>query len=73
MKTNFTPSPALDGKFKVVNTDLPILLNTKIGDIDLRTISLEDAERLYKLDSYYLQKLPEKKVIANTKKNSPTR
>jgi len=54
MDLTFTPSPALDGKFKIVNTTVPIY-HSKIGKFDLRTISAEDALRLVKSGSNYIK------------------
>lgn len=53
---SFEPSPAIEGRFRVVNTHLPIL-HSKIGKIDFRTITLEQAEALVSAGTSYLVKL----------------
>ena len=54
-KLTFTPSPAIEGKFEIVNTEFPIY-HSKIGEIDFRTISIEQAEELVKTESRYIKK-----------------
>lgn len=56
MKPKWTVSPAIAGHYKVVNTNSPIL-HSKIGDIDFRKISLEDANRLFSKGTRYLEKV----------------
>lgn len=67
-KLQFIPSPAISGFYEVVNTHYPNLINTKIGDVDLSTISIEDAHKLYEAGTDYLKKLSPKKITANPKK-----
>ncbi|SEM66153.1 hypothetical protein SAMN05192574_101378 [Mucilaginibacter gossypiicola] len=50
-------NPALEGKFKVVGTHCPIVLNTSIGDIDFRTLTEEQAEKLVTDGLPWLQKV----------------
>jgi hypothetical protein len=49
-------NPELKGKYKVVNTDLPVL-HSRIGKIDFRTITEEEAEQLIAAGTSYLIKL----------------
>ena len=49
-------NPALKGKYKVVNTDLPVL-HSRIGKVDFRTITEEEAEQLIKAGTSYLEKV----------------
>ncbi|WP_285055148.1 hypothetical protein [Pedobacter ginsengisoli] len=56
MKPKFELSPELVGKFKVVNTDSP-LLHSKIGDLDFRKATLEQAEALFNAGTRYLVKI----------------
>jgi hypothetical protein len=51
-------------KFEVVNTNSPIL-HSKIGDIDFRRITLEQAAKIVSLGSSYLR---EKKSVKAKKK-----
>ena len=60
-KLQFTPSPAIDGFYKVVNTIQAKIISTRIGDVDLSIISLEDADRLYAAGTDYLEKINPKK------------
>lgn len=55
-KRNWLESPEISGHFKVVNTDLPIL-HSKIGDIDFRKITLDQAQRLFDSGSRYIEKI----------------
>lgn len=55
-------------KYEVVNTDLPVL-ESKIGRIDFRSISLETSAALIKAGTRYLvEKAPSKaaKPVANS-------
>lgn len=61
MKLTWSISPAIVDHFEVVNTHLPIL-ESKVGRVDLRTISLEKAEEIYSLGTRYLKKKAPKKV-----------
>lgn len=61
MKLTWSVSPAIVEHFEVVNTHLPIL-ESKIGRVDLRTLSLEKAEEIHKLGTRYLKKKAPKKV-----------
>lgn len=56
---NWELSPAIVGLFEVVNTDLPCL-ESYIGRVDFRTITLEQAERLHSKGSRYLKKVTKK-------------
>lgn len=60
MKSKWTPSPAIAGHYKVVNTNSPIL-HSKIGDVDFRKISLEKADELYATGTRYLEKVKKSK------------
>jgi hypothetical protein len=60
MKANFQLSPELVGKFKVVNTTLPAL-HSRIGYVDFRTMTLDQAEALVKAGTRYLRAVPVKK------------
>ena len=60
-KLNWQVSPAIVGHYEVVNTILPIL-ESKIGRVDFRYISLEKANELYAAGTRYLQKIKPKKV-----------
>lgn len=58
MKKQFTLSPELEGKFEVINTTSPVL-HSRIGDVDFRTMTLEQAEELIKSGTRYLKKVKE--------------
>lgn len=60
MKRNWSVSPAIAGHYKVVNTESPIL-HSKIGDIDFRKVSLDDADRLFEKGTRYLEKIKKSK------------
>ncbi|MNK47619.1 hypothetical protein D3C87_664310 [compost metagenome] len=55
-KLTFTPSEAIKGKFKVVNTIFPIF-HSRIGQIDFRTITEEEAEKLVAAGTIYLERV----------------
>lgn len=55
-KLSFVPSAAIEGKFRVVNTHLPVL-HSKIGKVDFRVITLEQAEQLVEAGTDYLVKV----------------
>jgi hypothetical protein len=57
-------NPDLAGKFVIRNTHCPKVLNTPVGDIDFRTLSQEQAEKLVTVDFYYLEKVTPKIVAA---------
>lgn len=57
---SFIPSPAIEGKYRIVNTHMPIL-HSRIGLIDFRAITLEQAEKLVAAGTRYLELIPEKK------------
>lgn len=59
-KLTFTPSEAIKGKYKVVNTTTPLI---QFGGsvVDLQTISLEEAEEYVSLGFGYLEKVANKK------------
>ncbi len=59
-KLSFIPSPAIEGKFRVINTHMP-KLHSRIGEIDFRVITLEQAEKLVKAGTRYLEAIPAKK------------
>lgn len=54
-KLNFEPSPAIKGKYKIVNTSFPIY-HSKIGKIDFREITLDQAKALEEMKDPYIQK-----------------
>lgn len=54
-KLDWVASSAIAGHYEVINTHLPIL-ESKIGRVDLRTISLEQADKIYTLGTRYLKK-----------------
>lgn len=56
MKLQFTVSPAIAGKFRIVKTVQPIY-HSKIGRFDFRTITEQDAQRLVDIKSIYIKKL----------------
>jgi len=60
-KRNWTVSPAIADHYKVVNTDSP-LLHSKIGDVDLRKITLEQADKMYGKGTRYLEKIKVKRI-----------
>lgn len=60
-KRDWTVSPAIADHYKVVNTDSPIL-HSKIGDVDLRKITLEQADRIFKNGTRYLEKIKTKRI-----------
>ena len=66
LKLKFTPSAELEGVFEIINTVTPHLIHTKIGDVDLRSITKEEAHKLYASGSDYLQPV---KVKAAAKKS----
>ena len=55
MKLDFIPSPEIKDKFKVVNTHLPIIRFKSI--VDLRTVTLAEAEELVADGFGYLEKV----------------
>lgn len=59
-KVNWKISPEIEGKYEVVNTSFPIL-ESRIGRVDLRKITLREAERIVELGSRYLRKIPARK------------
>jgi len=54
-KLKFEPSPEIKGKFRVVNTEHPCIMFKSI--VDLRSVSLEEAEELVKQGFGYLEKV----------------
>lgn len=62
-KLSFTPSPAIEGKFRVVNTHMP-MLHSRIGLIDFRIISEEQAQALVDYGCIYIEVIPAKKLKA---------
>lgn len=58
MKKQFKLSPELEGKFEVINTTSPVL-HSRIGDVDFRTMTLEQAGDLMKSGTRYLKKVKE--------------
>lgn len=58
-KLNFILSPALEGEYKVVNTPHPIL-HSRIGDIDFRRITKDQAEQLISAGTRYLVRVKKK-------------
>lgn len=69
-KLNWQVSPAIVDHYEVVNTNSPIL-ESKIGRVDFRYISLEKANELFTAGTRYLQKIKPKKV-QNSNKVSPS-
>jgi hypothetical protein len=64
MKEVVKPSPALEGKFEVIGV-VPGLINVpNYGNVDLRWVSLELAEKLYAEGCPYLKKVSERKSKA---------
>lgn len=55
-KLPFVVSPAIAGKFEVINTESP-LLYSRIGLVDFRNISLEKAVLLFESGSRYIKKV----------------
>lgn len=68
-KIEYTLSPAIEGKFEVVNTHLPIIIHPKLGSVDFRTITEEKADELVKVGTRYLVKV-EKSLKKNSKEES---
>ncbi|WP_312331918.1 hypothetical protein [Sphingobacterium sp.] len=65
-KLNWQVSPAIVDHYEVVNTSSPIL-ESKIGRVDFRYISLEKANELFTAGTRYLQKIKPKKVHSSDK------
>lgn len=63
-KENPKPSPAIEGKFKVVGVVPGVIYSKKFGNVDLRTVSLDQAETLVKAGFRYLEKIENKPVAA---------
>lgn len=61
-KLKFEVSKAIEGKYEVINTQLPCL-ESRIGLIDFRTISLAKAEALIKSGTRYLRKIEKPKKV----------
>lgn len=55
-KLKFKLSSELEGKFKVIGTESPIL-HSRIGEVDFRYMSEAQAERLIKAGTSYLVKV----------------
>ncbi|MGJ1295539.1 hypothetical protein ACR777_15135 [Sphingobacterium spiritivorum] len=55
-KLDWQVSPAIAGHYEVVNTTFPIL-ESRIGRIDFRVITLDQANRIHELGSRYLKKI----------------
>ena len=68
-KLSFTPSPLIEGKFRIVNTHMPVL-HSKIGMVDFRTITEEQAEALVAYKCYYIERITEAKALKKDK-NDP--
>jgi len=60
MKLDFELSPELVGKYEVINTTLPVL-HSRIGEVDFRTMTVDQAEQLVKAGTDYLRAVPVKK------------
>lgn len=63
-KLEFELSPAIAGKFEVINTTSPIL-ESRIGRVDFRTITLEKAEELVKAGTRCLKAVKGEKGKTN--------
>jgi len=50
-------NPELEGKYRIVGTHCPKVLNTSIGDIDFRTLTEAQAEQLVADGMPYIEKL----------------
>lgn len=61
-KFKFEVSKAIEGKFEVVNTSLPCL-ESRIGFIDFRYITLDQAEKLVQSGTRYLRRVQVKKKL----------
>jgi hypothetical protein len=59
-KVESKASPALSGKFEIVGVNPGVVFTKKFGDVDLRTISLDMAEKLVKNGFRYLKKIESK-------------
>lgn len=55
-KREWKESPEITGHFKIVNTDF-YFLHSKIGDIDFRKITLDQAKKLFESGSPYIEKI----------------
>lgn len=62
VELKFEVSKAIKGKYEVINTHLP-KLESRIGLIDFRTITLAQAERLVKSGTRYLRKIEKPKKV----------
>lgn len=58
----FKLSEVLQGKYKVVNTHLPMLHHPKLGLVDFRSITVEQAEALIEAGTDYLVKIKKRAV-----------
>ncbi|MDX3913780.1 MAG: hypothetical protein QHC79_09590 [Pseudosphingobacterium sp.] len=56
-KLSYTVSKAIEGKFEIINTHLPSIIHPKLGAIDFRTITEEQAQKLVDAGSMYIQKV----------------
>lgn len=61
-KLKFEVSKEIQGKYEVINTHLP-RLESRIGLIDFRTITLAQAEKLVKSGTRYLRKVEKPKKV----------
>lgn len=55
-KRDWKESPEISGRFKIVNTDL-YFLHSRIGNIDFRKITLDQAQKLFDNGSPYIEKI----------------
>jgi len=67
-KLNWQVSPAIVDHYEVVNTTSPIL-ESKIGRVDFRYITLDKANALYTAGTRYLQKIKGKKALSSDKES----
>lgn len=64
-KQGYTVSPQIEGKFRVIGTTLPTL-HTRIGYVDFRTITIEQAEAMIEAGTEYLERIPAKPSVRNS-------
>ena len=55
-KRDWIESPEISGHFKIINTEFPIL-HSRIGDLDFRKITLDQAQKLFDSGSRYIERV----------------
>lgn len=67
-KLSWQVSPAIVDHYEVVNTTSPIL-ESKIGRVDFRFITLDQANQIYAAGTRYLHKIKSKKSQSSDKES----